>query len=89
MRSIQYISLCAIAVIAIAVSMVAGSRLVGLPEKTPTAQSQGQAAPGSPEATRTIDGRYIPAPPAPFGGEINVNAAQSKPYWPEIGRAHV
>jgi arylsulfatase len=38
--------------------------------------------PGSPDATTTIDGRYLPPPPAPFGGEINLNAYQSKPYWP-------
>jgi arylsulfatase A-like enzyme len=38
--------------------------------------------PGSPTATTTIDGRYLPNPPAPFGGEINLNASQSKPYWP-------
>ena len=37
--------------------------------------------PGSPTATTTIDGRYLPNPPA-FGGEINLNASQSKPYWP-------
>ncbi|MDX1431008.1 MAG: sulfatase-like hydrolase/transferase [Gammaproteobacteria bacterium] len=46
-----------------------------------TAQ-QTTGAPGAPNATTTIDGRYIPAPPPPFGGEINVNAAQSKPFWP-------
>jgi arylsulfatase A-like enzyme len=38
--------------------------------------------PGSPDATTTIDGRYLPPPPQKFGGEINLNAAQSKPYWP-------
>ena len=38
--------------------------------------------PGSPEATTTIDGRYLPPPPQTFGGEINLNADQSKPYWP-------
>ena len=38
--------------------------------------------PGSPEATTTIDGRYLPPPPQPFKGEINLNAAQSTPYWP-------
>lgn len=37
---------------------------------------------GAPDATTTIDGRYIPPPPQRFGGEINPNAAQSKPYWP-------
>jgi arylsulfatase A-like enzyme len=39
---------------------------------------------GSPGATTTIDGRYLPNPPQPFGGDINTNAAQSKPYWPEL-----
>ena len=38
--------------------------------------------PGSPAATTTIDGRYLPPPPPKFGGEINLNAYQSKPYWP-------
>jgi len=40
------------------------------------------APPGSPAATTTIDGRYLPNPPAPFGGTINLNAFDSKPYWP-------
>jgi arylsulfatase len=30
----------------------------------------------------TIDGRYLPPPVARFGGEINLNASQSKPWWP-------
>lgn len=38
--------------------------------------------PGSPDATTTIDGRYLPPPPQKFQGEINLNAAQSKPAWP-------
>jgi arylsulfatase A-like enzyme len=38
-------------------------------------------APGSPGATTTIDGRHLPNPTPPFGGIINLNAAQSKPYW--------
>ncbi|MCX5520325.1 arylsulfatase [Kaistia defluvii] len=38
--------------------------------------------PGSPSATQTIDGRYIPSPPLPFGGVINPDAAASKPFWP-------
>ncbi len=37
--------------------------------------------PGSPEATTTIDGRYLPPQPPAFGGEINLQASQSKPYW--------
>ncbi len=39
-------------------------------------------APGSPSATQTIDGRYIPAPPSPFGGTINLEADKSKAFWP-------
>src|SRR5262245_47393205 len=37
---------------------------------------------GSPEATTTIDGRYLPNPPPPFGGTINLSARDSKPWWP-------
>jgi arylsulfatase A-like enzyme len=46
------------------------------------AQQQTTGTPGAPDATRTIDGRYLPNPPPAFGGEINTNAYQSKPYWP-------
>ncbi len=38
--------------------------------------------PGSPSATTTIDGKYLPPPPAPFGGTINLDAKDSKAYWP-------
>ena len=38
--------------------------------------------PGSPSATMTIDGQQLPPPPQKFGGKIERNAAQSKPYWP-------
>ena len=38
--------------------------------------------PGSPSAMTTISGDQIPAPPPKFGGKIERNAAQSKPYWP-------
>ena len=46
------------------------------------AQQQTTGTPGSPSATTTIDGRYLPPPSAPFQGEINLNALQSKPAWP-------
>src|SRR4029077_20015551 len=46
------------------------------------AQQQTTGVPGSPDATTTIDGRYLPPPSAPFQGEINLNALQSKPAWP-------
>ncbi|HTU53535.1 MAG TPA: arylsulfatase, partial [Acetobacteraceae bacterium] len=41
-----------------------------------------QGAPGSPSATRTIVGDVLPPPDLPFGGTINLNAAQSMPWWP-------
>jgi arylsulfatase A-like enzyme len=43
---------------------------------------QTTGAPGSPDATTTIDGKYLPPPPAPFGGTINMDAKDSRPYWP-------
>jgi arylsulfatase len=48
----------------------------------PSFAQQITGVPGAPSATQTIDGRYLPNPPAPFGGEITPNADQSKPYWP-------
>jgi arylsulfatase A-like enzyme len=39
-------------------------------------------APGSPDATVTIDGRYLPPPPQQFKGTIELNAPQSMPAWP-------
>jgi hypothetical protein len=48
----------------------------------PVGAQQTTGVPGSPDATTTIDGRYLPSPPPPFQGEINLNAAQSKPAWP-------
>jgi len=48
------------------------------------AQIQTTGTPGSPGATTTVDGRYLPPPPQPFKGEINPNAADSKPYWPAL-----
>src|SRR5215470_9050960 len=43
---------------------------------------QTTGAPGSPDATTTIGGKYLPPPPAPFGGTINMDAKDSRPYWP-------
>src|SRR5271157_3687957 len=48
----------------------------------PAVAQQTTGIPGSPDATTTIDGRYLPPPPQPFKGQIELNAAQSKPYWP-------
>jgi len=46
--------------------------------------ARAQDTPGSPGATTTIDGRYLPNPPQPFRGGIQPNAVQSKPAWPPL-----
>ena len=43
---------------------------------------QTTGTPCSPDATTTVDGRYLPNPPPEFKGTINLNALQSKPCWP-------
>jgi arylsulfatase A-like enzyme len=48
----------------------------------PVISLQQTGEPGSTNATTTIDGRYLPPSPLKFGGEINLNAYQSKSYWP-------
>ncbi len=47
-----------------------------------SASQETTGVPGSPSATTTIDGSYLPPPPPPFGGAIHLQADQSKPYWP-------
>jgi arylsulfatase len=47
------------------------------------AQKTSDAPPlGSPAATRTLDGKQLPAPDLPFGGTIARGALQSKAWWP-------
>jgi arylsulfatase A-like enzyme len=48
----------------------------------PVLAQQTTGVPGAPDATTTIDGKYLPPPPPKFGGEIGLQASQSKPYWP-------
>jgi arylsulfatase A-like enzyme len=50
----------------------------------PATAQQATNTPGSPGATTTIDGSYLPPPPQRFRGEVDTNAVQSKPYWPEL-----
>ena len=38
--------------------------------------------PGAPNATTTVDGRFLPNPAPPFGGRIGLDAQNSKPWWP-------
>ena len=37
--------------------------------------------PGAPGSTATIDGRFLPNPPARFQGQISPNAVDSQPAW--------
>ncbi|GAU85901.1 arylsulfatase [Bosea sp. BIWAKO-01] len=48
----------------------------------PAGAQQTTGTPGSPDATTTIDGKYLPPPPPTFGGVVNLEASKSKPYWP-------
>jgi len=48
------------------------------------AAQQTTGTPGAPGSTTTIDGRYLPGPPQPFGGQINPNADSSTPFWPAL-----
>ena len=66
------------AILTAAVALV----IVGTLIVAPALAQQTGGAPGSPSATTTIDGRYLPNPLPNFGGEINLNASQSKPWWP-------
>jgi len=45
-------------------------------------QSSAGVPAGSPGATRTIDGKQLPAPDAAFGGKIEKTADKSTPFWP-------
>ena len=62
-------------------TLLTTSALLGFAALDAQAQ-QTTGVPGSPSATQTIDGKYLPAPPPKFGGTINLDAQQSKPYWP-------
>ncbi len=63
---------------------MAGLSIAALLAAGPAAAQQVTGTPGSPGATTTIDGRYLPPPPQPFGGEISPDAAQSTPSWPAL-----
>jgi arylsulfatase len=60
-------------------ALLAAGSLLALATTAFAQQTTG--APGSPSATTTIDGRYIPNPPPKFGGEIGLSSQDSKSYW--------
>jgi arylsulfatase A-like enzyme len=64
-------------------SVVAISLFAAVLVITPVAaQQQVTGTLGSPDATTTVDSRYLPAPPQKFEGQIDLNRVQSKPAWP-------
>src|SRR5271157_6080144 len=62
--------------------LVAVPALAQKAAKPETFIPQVTGVPGSPDATTTISGQQLPPPPPKFGGKIERNAAQSKPWWP-------
>jgi arylsulfatase A-like enzyme len=66
-----------------AIYAAAAVLLLELATSSATAQ-QITGVPGSPSATTTIDGRYLPPPPQPFTGQIQPNAVGSQPSWPML-----
>lgn len=62
---------------------IVAALLVGFSARLQMPQ-QMSGPPGSPGATTTIDGRYLPPQPPRFRGEINPNAVDSRPYWPAL-----
>ncbi|MFZ0133574.1 MAG: hypothetical protein WAK95_13630, partial [Desulfobacterales bacterium] len=63
--------------------LLSGIIVAALMAVVPSANAQQiTGTPGSPSATTTVDGNYLPNPPAKFGGVINLDAKDSKPYWP-------
>ncbi|HBH36245.1 MAG TPA: hypothetical protein DDW45_07800, partial [Gammaproteobacteria bacterium] len=65
-------------------SILFGASLLFAPATTMSADAiQTTGVPGSPSATTTIEGNQLPPmPDEKFGGKIERNVQQSKPYWP-------
>ncbi|MCE9533842.1 MAG: arylsulfatase [Planctomycetes bacterium] len=57
--------------------------LSAAPEEKKTASEKG-LQPGEPGYTQSLEGVFLPNPIPKFGGEINLNAYQSKSWWPSI-----
>ena len=52
------------------------------PSDTPDTTGGTTGTPGAPDSTTSVDGNYLPPAPPRFGGEIGLDAKESKPYWP-------
>src|SRR6478672_8001634 len=62
-------------------SLLAPTALV-LVGAVPAMAQQTTGTSGAPNATTTIDGNYLPPAPPRFGGDIGLDAKDSKSYWP-------
>ncbi|MCC6719477.1 MAG: arylsulfatase [Acetobacteraceae bacterium] len=63
----------------LATACIAG--LIGIAAAPVAMAQQTTGRPGAPGSTATIDGRFLPNPPAPFQGQISPNAVDSQPAW--------
>jgi arylsulfatase A-like enzyme len=61
-------------------NMLVAASVLALSCSAASAQ-QTTGAPGSPEATTTIDGKQLPPPDPKFGGVIKERASESTPWW--------
>ena len=52
------------------------------PSDTPDNTGRSSGTPGAPDSTTSVDGNYLPPAPPRFGGEIGLDAKESKPFWP-------
>ncbi len=66
----------------IGISVVAVLTVAWLLTASSASAQQINGVPGSPSATMTLDGKQLPPPPLPFGGEIKESYKDSKPWWP-------
>src|SRR6202050_2648447 len=56
--------------------------IAGFSGSRPAWAQQINGVAGSPNATVTLDGKQLPPPPLPFGGEIKESYEESTPWWP-------
>jgi arylsulfatase A-like enzyme len=68
--------------IGVSISLLATLTAVWLLTANAARAQQINGVPGSPDATMTLDGKQLPPPPLPFGGEIKESYKDSKPWWP-------
>ncbi len=83
MKSSRILGIVAVGVGALLGYAAASGKIAALvrAQQEPAKAQQTTGGPGSPSATTTVDGNYLPNPPPKFGGTISLNAKDSKPWW--------